>query len=103
MGDAMAKRQQIESAINNNIQHVHQANIKLSQSLTTNNASLLEACSAPTQFLADQLDNPSSPAYVAAPLAHGETSPQKIKRSIVADASGGLTQVVYQFEGPEQN
>ena len=26
--DAMAKRQQIESAINNNIQHVHQANIK---------------------------------------------------------------------------
>ena len=101
--DAMAKRQQIESAINNNIQHVHQANIKLSQSLTANNASLLEACSAPTQFLADQLDNPSSPAYVAAPLADGETSPQKIKRSIVSDASGGLTQVVYQFEGPEQN
>ena len=101
--DAMAKRQQIESAISNNIQHIHQANIKLSQSLTANNASLPEACSAPTQFLANQLANPASPAYVAAPLTDGETRPQKIKRSILSDASIGLTQVVYQFEGPEQN
>merc|ERR1712100_464052 len=101
--DATAKRQQIESAISNNIQHIHQANIKLSQSLSANNASLPEACSAPTEFLAQELDNPSSPAYVAAPLAHGETSPQKITRSILSDASIGLTQVVYQFEGPEQN
>jgi type II secretory pathway pseudopilin PulG len=101
--DAMAKRQQIESAINNNIQHIHQANIQLSQSLTANNASLLAACSEPTQFLADELDNPSSSAYVAVPLVNGESSPQKIKRSILSDSSNGLTQVVYQFEGPEQN
>ena len=100
---ATAQRQQIESAINNNIQYIHQANIQLAEELNSNAALLTEACAEPTLFLADELEDPSSPAYVAAPLAHGESSPQAINRSIYVDPSLGLTQVVYQFEGPEQN
>ena len=100
---ATAQRQQIESAINNNIQYIHQANIQLAEELNSNAALLTEACTDPTVFLADELEDPSSPAYVAAPLAHGESSPQAINRSIYVDPSLGLTQVVYQFEGPEQN
>ena len=103
LSSATAERQMIEGKISNNMQLIHQANIKLSTELKTNQAELTNACSSPTSYLATELFNPASVAFVPAPLTNHESKTSKIKRTIIPDNKLGLTRVIYSFEAPEQN
>merc|ERR1712230_155401 len=54
---ATAQRQRIEGAINDNMQLIYQADIRLEKSFETNKTSLQSACEFPAAFLASALDH----------------------------------------------
>ena len=100
---ATAQRQRIEGAINDNIQLIYQADIRLAKSFETNKTSLANACKHPAAFLATVLSQPSGETFVPAPIVPGGSPNERIKRTITPDQFTGLTKVVYQFRGPEHN
>ena len=100
---ATAQRQRIEGAINDNIQLIYQADIRLAKSFEANKTSLPSACKNPAAFLASILSQSSGENFVPAPIVPGGSQSERIKRTITPDQITGLTKVVYQFRGTEHN
>ena len=100
---ANAERKSIEGAINDNIQLLYQADMKLSKFLKINAAELPTACATPAAYLASALNKKSSVAYVAKPSVSGLKKFDQPKRFARYNANTGLTVVTYRFKGPEHN
>jgi len=100
---ATAQRQRIEGAINDNMQLIYQADIRLEKSFETNKTSLQSACEFPAAFLASALDHSGGEHFIPAPIVSAGSKSVRIKRTITPDRTTGLTKVVYQFRGPEHN
>ena len=100
---ATAQRQRIEGAINDNIQLIYQADIRLAKSFETNKRSLQAACESPAAFLASELNQIGNVSHVPALVVSGGRHSERIRRTITPDPTNGLTQVVYHFQGPEHN